>query len=77
MDPLRSVGIESTRLAEKLLPTVVKNSLNKAHVFVYGKAGPLIARLGKLMGIDESNIKVSILKIAGVSVVTFSVLFIG
>ena len=62
MDILRSVGKESSRLASN---------------FVHDKTGPLIARLGQLLGIDESNIKVTIVKIAGITVVTVSVLYLG
>lgn len=77
MDLLKSVGRESTRLADKLLPAVIKNNLVLAHDYVHGKASPLIARLGQLLGIDESNIKVSIVKIAGITFITVSVLILG
>ena len=77
MELLKSVGRESSRLADKLLPAVIKNNIVLVHDYVHGKASPLIARLGQLLGIDESNIKVNIVKIAGITVVTVSVLFIG
>ena len=77
MELLRSVGKESSRLADKLLPAVVKSNIVLASNFVHDKTGPLIARLGQLLGIDESNIKVTIVKIAGITVVTVSVLYLG
>ena len=77
MELFRSVGRESSRLADNLLPAVVKSNIVLAHDYVHGKAAPLIARLGQLLGIDESNIKVSIAKVAGITFVTVSVLFLG
>ena len=77
MELLKSVGRESSRLVDKLLPGVIKNNIVLAHDYVHGKASTLIARLARLLGIDESNIKLSVVKIAGITFVTVSVLFVG
>ena len=73
MEILKSVGRESSRLVDAYLPVAVKNQFG----YLHDKVAPLIGQLGQLLGIDKSNVKVSVVKIAGVTFVTFSILYLG
>ena len=73
MELIKSVGRESSRLVDTYLPVAVKNQFG----YLHHKVASLIGQLGQLLGIDKSNVKVSVVKIAGVTFVTFSILYLG
>ena len=78
MELLKSVGRESSRLADAYLPVSIKNNILSLHGYIHETASPVLARLGLLLGIDDkSNVKVSIVKIAGVTFVTVTIIYLG